>query len=494
MATEKRKIHRVVDAQGTLVQVLPETSAEQVTIADAGDKFTSSNVEGALQELANGVASAGKVDDVRNNASDASTSIVTNKIADMSKAVVKEAGKVSHWYQVIGTSTDGGTYTQRYNGDTYTTTKLSEESFIVTQYEGSDALTTGSAVQEVNLKDTGVTAGTYQGLTVDTKGRVTNAQDMKYATKQEVQEAMAGKAKTYTYDDYKSFVTAVDALGNTAMGVGDNVLIKTLDVPDMWVTRVNAVSTQYVYTTDQDIVNRLNTTNGLTVGYYTFSKLETTKVDLDPYQTKTDNTLTTNAKTVVGAINEVKGVADGAATKANSNASVIADIQDGKVTVGEARKVANKLQIRTTITGSPVDAGDFDGSALRNLDFGKNFTIESAENTTTVNVSGAPRVENSLTLTGSSSGNVQSSFEYNGSKAFRLYFLEDDFIFPPNPTTGFGMVTLRNTGVTAGQYSAVNVDAKGRVTAGGMSQEFGTDGQTTPSANLMVNGLFWELQ
>lgn len=64
MTTEKRKIHRIIDARGTLVQVLPETSAEQVTLADAGNKFTSTNVEGALQELATSVASAGKVDDV----------------------------------------------------------------------------------------------------------------------------------------------------------------------------------------------------------------------------------------------------------------------------------------------------------------------------------------------------------------------------------------------------------------------------------------------
>ena len=96
MATEKRRIWRVTDTQGNTVQVLPETSAEQVTIADASNKFTSENVEGALQELATGVANAGKVDDVRNNASDASTSIVTNKIADLSKAVVKEATKVKY--------------------------------------------------------------------------------------------------------------------------------------------------------------------------------------------------------------------------------------------------------------------------------------------------------------------------------------------------------------------------------------------------------------
>ena len=54
-------------------------------------------------------------------------------------------------------------------------------------------------------------------------------------------------------------------------------------------------------------------------------------------------------------------------------------------------------------------------------------------------------------------------------------------------------VTLANTGVTAGTYSAVAVDAKGRVTAGNQIIEWGTQGQTTPSSNLAVGGLFFEL-
>jgi len=54
-------------------------------------------------------------------------------------------------------------------------------------------------------------------------------------------------------------------------------------------------------------------------------------------------------------------------------------------------------------------------------------------------------------------------------------------------------VTLANTGVTAGTYSAVAVDAKGRVTAGSQIIEWGTSGQTTPSANLAVGGLFFML-
>ena len=54
-------------------------------------------------------------------------------------------------------------------------------------------------------------------------------------------------------------------------------------------------------------------------------------------------------------------------------------------------------------------------------------------------------------------------------------------------------VTLANSGVTAGTYSAVAVDSKGRVTAGSQIIEWGTSGQTTPSTNLAVGGLFFML-
>lgn len=131
-----------------------------------------------------------------------------------------------------------------------------------------------------------------------------------YATKTALQEGLAGKAKTVTFDTYQAFVTAVNAYTKTQLNIGDNALIKTLGVPDMWVTRVDTTATPYTYTTDQAIVDKLNTTTGLQVGYFNFAKLETTKVDLDPYQTKTDNSLTTTAKTVVGAINENKGAID----------------------------------------------------------------------------------------------------------------------------------------------------------------------------------------
>ena len=58
-------------------------------------------------------------------------------------------------------------------------------------------------------------------------------------------------------------------------------------------------------------------------------------------------------------------------------------------------------------------------------------------------------------------------------------------------SSGSRTISLADSGVTAGTYSAVAVDAKGRVTAGNQLVEWGTDGQTTPSASLAVGGLFF---
>lgn len=54
-------------------------------------------------------------------------------------------------------------------------------------------------------------------------------------------------------------------------------------------------------------------------------------------------------------------------------------------------------------------------------------------------------------------------------------------------------VSLKNSGVVAGTYSVVQVDAKGIVTAGNQLVEWGVSGQTEPSANLAIGGIFFEL-
>lgn len=53
-------------------------------------------------------------------------------------------------------------------------------------------------------------------------------------------------------------------------------------------------------------------------------------------------------------------------------------------------------------------------------------------------------------------------------------------------------LSLANTGVTAGTYSVIEVDAKGRALKGGTILEIGGADQTAPSNNLAIGGLFLE--
>ena len=452
MATEKRKIHRVIDAAGTLVQVLPETSAEQVTLADAAGNFTSNNVEGALAEVAQdikaletGFESAGKVDDVQDvNGS----SIVTNKIAKLTKAAVG-LGNVDN---------------------------TADANKSVKHATSADSAATATSA---------TTANSATKATQDASGNVITTT---YATKNELRDGLAGRATTKTYENYQAFVTAIGLLAKSELKVGDNIYIKKLDVPDMWVTAVNAESTSYTYTNDQAIINALDTTSGLTVGYFSFSKLETEKVDLSTYQTKTDNTLETTSKTVVGAINEVKGTAGSALSKANANATEIANIKNG--TNGTKVKKAETADNATNVTTS------INGKAITDIFETNSPTVKNATQATNANyATSAGKVSSALKIkvVDMVSGGIRT-LSYDGSSE-REYDLDTtDFQTTAGTANSPTPISLRPTGVTKGQYSAVYVDEKGRVKAGGKSIEWGTSGQTTPSDDLMIGGLFMELQ
>ena len=78
LGKDKRKVLVVIDDQNTK-QVLPETTADQVTLEKV-DGLTATNVQGAFDEI---LSVAGKVDDVVNADG---TSIVDNKkIAQLKK-------------------------------------------------------------------------------------------------------------------------------------------------------------------------------------------------------------------------------------------------------------------------------------------------------------------------------------------------------------------------------------------------------------------------
>ena len=481
---KKRTQFLVVNDDDSITQVLLENKADNVLIDDLADNFVSENVEGALQELATGVANAGKVDDVRNNASDASTSIVTNKIADLSKAVVKEAGRVGHTLTI-----QNGSHSVDFNGGTNTAVSLNADYFASTTDTAS-----GTNKLVLTLADSGVTAGTYQGLTVDAKGRVTAAEDKGYAVKANVDTELAKKLDkaggsvtgNLTIGGNLTVNGTTTSIDSTTLKVSDKLIEVAKDNTVKLTTPAGIVVPNYdgrkygalvidgdgnaqVGDVELDASGNIDVTNsdlqilatrdGLTDG--NLVKWDNTKKTLVPdttvasnassalskananateisaikttYQTKTDNTLGTTSKTVVGAINEVKGTADSALSKANANATEISNLKNGTTKAKKAEtadKVVNKLTV-----GNGTTSVQFDGSAA------KNVTLGTSD-------------------------------------------------FSVSETSGTLSVGLSNTGVAAGTYTALAVNAKGRVTAGGRAIAFIGKDDPIPS-DVMVNGLIF---
>lgn len=481
---KKRTQFLVVNDDDSITQVLLENKANNVLIDDAADNFVSDDVEGALAELAGRVASAGKVDDVRNNASDASTSIVTNKIADLSKAVVKEAGQVGHTLTI-----ENGSHSVDFNGGTNTAVSLNAGYF-------ASATDTASGTNKLvlTLADSGVTAGTYQGLTVDAKGRVTAAEDKGYAVKANVDTELAKKLDkaggsvtgNLTIGGNLTVNGTTTSIDSTTLKVSDKLIEVAKDNTVKLTTPAGIVVPKYDGTNygalvidgdgnaqvgdvkldasgNIDVTNSdlqtLATREGLTDG--NLVKWNGTKKTLVPdttvasnassalskananateistikttYQTKTDNTLETTSKTVVGAINEVKGTADSALSKANANATEISNLKNG-TTKAKKAETADKVENKLTV-GNGTTSVQFDGSAA------KNVTLGTSD-------------------------------------------------FSVSETSGTLSVGLSNTGVAAGTYTALAVNAKGRVTAGGRAIAFIGKDDPIPS-DVMVNGLIF---
>ncbi len=67
--------------------------------------------------------------------------------------------------------------------------------------------------------------------------------------------------------------------------VGQNIMIETLEVPDLWVSEHCYDLNIYTYASDEAFVKDLKTNGFVHVGFYKFSQLETQKVDLTQYPT-----------------------------------------------------------------------------------------------------------------------------------------------------------------------------------------------------------------
>lgn len=288
----------------------------------------------------------------------------------------------------------------------------------------------------VNLTPANIGAPTIAQL-----NSVSSTANESYLVATQAKDIALGKDSSVSYNNIQSFVADFNVLPKTNFKVGDNVYIRTHDVPDLWISTVAASSVQYTYTSDDAFVNALSSSE-VQVGYYKVSALETAKIDLSDYQTKTDNTLVTTNKTVVGAINELDGSIDSTYTLA-SNANSTASSANTKV---------DNILNGTSKVPKATDADKW----ATGISLG-------------VSVKSGKKSDGSTDISGSGSQTVDGSSGKTIS------------------------VTLGDSGVSAGTYSAVTVNAKGVVVNGGLVIDWGTASDNTPASNLVEDGLFFEL-
>lgn len=95
-----------------------------------------------------------------------------------------------------------------------------------------------------------------------------------------------GASGTLNYLDYQDMVTNFNAFDKNKFDVSKNIMIKKLNVPDAWIYGFSEEYVEYTYTTDEDLISLLLSNEGLQIGYYVLSALETQKVDLTEYTKK----------------------------------------------------------------------------------------------------------------------------------------------------------------------------------------------------------------
>lgn len=99
----------------------------------------------------------------------------------------------------------------------------------------------------------------------------------------EVNSIAKGANQALSYSNYQSMINVFNNLANNVYNVGQNVMIVTLQVPDLWISGIESTSSTYTYTTDSAFTTELSTNGYVQVGYYKLSALETQKVDLTNY-------------------------------------------------------------------------------------------------------------------------------------------------------------------------------------------------------------------
>ena len=168
------------------------------------------------------------------------------------------------------------------------------------------------------------------------------------------------------------------------------------------------------------------------------------------------------------------GKATSADTATNANHATSADTADEAThaaSADSATSATNATNVTTNINGHAIsDIFETNGTTVKEATHAASAASStSAASATTAESAAKLTTARAITL----SGDVSGTANFDGSA-------------PATITTA-----LANVG-TAGTYSVVTTDAKGRVTAGGQIIEVGATSQGAPSSTLAVGGIFFK--
>lgn len=465
---EKRKVWRVKDASGSLEQVLVETSAEQVTVADTANNFTSTNVEGALAEVAE-LAKNGGVTGVKGDAESAYRKGNVN----ITKANIG-LGNVDNTADANKSVASAVKATQDSDGhvikDTYAT-----KNEVTNGLNGKLDKTGGS-----------ITGGLTIGGNLAVNGTTTTIDSITLQVKDKLIEVAHGNTTKLTspaglvvpkYDGTNSGALVFDGdgmaqVGKVVLDAKGNIDTTKSGLQTL-ATRTNLVGGNLV---EYDSTNKTLVDSGKKVG--------------DLVTTDTEQIIS-GKKTFYSLYADHMYTRDGMAffrkEETENGNNIPPRVAFGAIDKPIIIEGTAERPIYRKTSGSVADEGVKKDIAL--IDDLKTTKVDNA-----VYADKAGKVANTFKMAVPATQTTAGFMvDYDGSISKTINFAPTTFNASTDTPANME-IDLRNTGVKAGAYSAVTVDTKGRVTAGGKSVEWGTSGQTAPSDDLMVGGLFFELQ
>lgn len=465
---EKRKVWRVKDASGSLEQVLVETSAEQVTVADTANNFTSTNVEGALAEVAELAKNGG----------------VTGVKGDTESAYRK--GNVNITKANIGLgNVDNTADANKSVASAVKATQDSDGHVIKDTYATKNEVTNGL---NGKLDKTGgsITGGLTIGGNLAVNGTTTTIDSITLQVKDKLIEVAHGNTTKLTspaglvvpkYDGTNSGALVFDGdgmaqVGKVVLDAKGNIDTTKSGLQTL-ATRTNLVGGNLV---EYDSTNKTLVDSGKKVG--------------DLVTTDTEQIIS-GKKTFYSLYADHMYTRDGMAffrkEETENGNNIPPRVAFGAIDKPIIIEGTAERPIYRKTSGSVADEGVKKDIAL--IDDLKTTKVDNA-----VYADKAGKVANTFKMAVPATQTTAGFMvDYDGSISKTINFAPTTFNASTDTPANME-IDLRNTGVKAGAYSAVTVDTKGRVTAGGKSVEWGTSGQTAPSDDLMVGGLFFELQ